>query len=81
MTEDYKYFVKTKGLVSIFILIGLFIGITVQNLNQAAYINRLEKELNDTREQLYISNDTLRQIEMFNEREYYMQQLEEDANE
>lgn len=79
MTEDYKYLIKR--IASIVFLIGLFIGMTAWNLKQAADINRLEQELFETREQLFISNDTLRQIEMLNEREYYMQQLEEDVDE
>lgn len=79
MRED-KYLIKR--IASVAFLIGLFIGMIAWNLKQAADINRLEQELDQAREQLYISNDTLRQIYMFNEREYYMQQLEEeDASE
>lgn len=73
--NEYKE-VILKILLPVF-LIGLFIGMTTWNLKQGAYINQLEQELSETREQLYISNDTLRQIEMFNEREYYMNQMEE----
>lgn len=76
MTGDYKDIIK--GIASITFLIGLFIGMTAWNLKQGAYIDQLEQELDEAREQLYISNDTLRQIEMFNEREYYMNQMEEE---
>lgn len=75
MTGDYKDLIK--GIVSITFLIGLFIGMTAWNLKQGAYIEQLEQELDEAREQLYISNNTLRQIQMFNEREYYMNQMEE----
>lgn len=57
--------------------VGLLIGAFAWNLKQGAYVDQLEQELDETREQLYISNDTLRQIQMFNEREYYMNRMEE----
>lgn len=76
--KKYKDFIVK--LLLVFFLIGWFIGIAAWNLKQGAYVEQLEQELDETREQLYISNDMLRQIQMFNEREYYMNQMD-DADE
>lgn len=67
--------------VFILIILALAVGIAGGYvISQEQTIRELQQELNDTREELYISNDTLKQIYMHNEREYYMQQLEEDVN-
>lgn len=64
-----------------FFLIGVLIRMTAWNLKQGAYIEQLEQDLSETREQLYIANDNLKQIQMHNEREYYMDQMEDEADE
>lgn len=77
--RKYKDFIVK--LLLVFFLIGWFIGIMAWNLKQGAYVEQLEQELAETREQLTISNSILEQITMFNEREYYMNQEGADANE
>lgn len=69
-----------KHLILIVLAIALGIGVGFV-ISQQETIRELQRELNDTREQLYISNDTLRQIQMFNEREYYMNQMEDEVDE
>lgn len=64
--------------VLLLIVLALTIGIGAGYvISKEQTIRELQQELNDTREQLYISNDTLKQIFMYNEREYYMNQMEE----
>lgn len=68
----------------VFILIILAFAVGIAGgyvISQEQTIRELRQELNDTREQLYISNDTLKQIYMHNEREYYMNQMEDDFDE
>lgn len=68
--------------VLILIVLALTVGIGAGYvISQQETIRELQIELNDTREQLYISNDTLRQIYMYNEREYYMNQMKEEMEE
>lgn len=64
-----------------FFFIGLLIGAFAWNLKQGAYIDQLEQELDETREQLYIKDDMLKQVYMYREREFYMNQIEDDADE
>lgn len=64
------------------IILALTVGIAGGYvISKEQTIRELQQELNDTREQLYISNDTLKQIYMHNEREYYMDQMEDDVDE
>lgn len=74
MKNKWKKFLV---LVILAIVSGFAFGYVI---SQQETIRELQKELNDTREQLYISNDTIKQIFMFNEREYYMNQMEDDVD-
>lgn len=59
-------------LLSIIAMLGLF----KTNGELENEVDRLEQELSETRQQLLISNDTLKQINMYHEREFYMEDLE-----
>lgn len=65
---------REKVLITIFMVItGLFAGITTEQGNK---ISELEQELQETQEQLLISNDQLKMIEMRNEAIKYMEEEE-----
>ena len=63
------------------LLAGLIIGMFVSISKQTETIEQLETELVETREQLNIANDQLKQINMRNEAIYYINQLEQGMNE
>lgn len=68
--------------VLILIVLALTVGVGAGYvISKEQTIRELQQELNDTREQLYISNDTLKQIYMHDEREYYMNQMKEEVEE
>lgn len=63
------------------LLAGLIIGMFVSISEQTETIEQLETELVETREQLNVANDQLKQINMRNEAIYYINQLEQGMNE
>lgn len=63
------------------LLAGLIIGMFVSISEQTEAIEQLETELVETREQLNVANDQLKQINMRNEAIYYINQLEQGMNE
>lgn len=66
-------------LTTLFIM-GAFAGAAIRTSKQQSEIERLEQELLDTQQQLIISNDQLKQIQAYQEREYYMEQENEVDN-
>lgn len=64
-------------------ILSIIVILTLLNRNEEleSELQRVEQELNDTQEQLLISNNMLHQIKMRNEREFYMDQVEEETNE
>ena len=75
--DDFKYFIK--NILPLTVLIGLVFGLLGNILEQNEEIKELEQRLEETQELLNISNDTLKQIEMYQEREFYMnQEADED---
>lgn len=56
-------------------VVALLIVVLAVNADLKIEKNRLEQQLSDTQEQLLISNDQLKQINMRNEAIYYMNEL------
>lgn len=62
----------------IYYLLSFVIGVTMLVMvYQHKTIQELEDDLSEVREELYIKNDIIKQINMRNEREFYMERMEE----
>lgn len=61
------------------IVLGFVAGVIASNIELAKTNKQLETELVETQEQLNISNDHLKQINMRNEAIYYINQLEQQG--
>jgi uncharacterized membrane protein YidH (DUF202 family) len=74
MTKEVLEAIKKALNVTIVVFaIGIIAGQAIRNFEQEIKIEELKAELSDTQEQLHISNDQLKQIYMFQEREQYME--------
>lgn len=63
---------KIIKFIAIAFLLGVIIGLGLRMYEQHKEIDELTNRLYDTQEQLIISNDQLKQIQMYQEREQYM---------
>lgn len=62
----------------IYYLLSFVIGVAMLVMvYQHKTIQELEDDLSEVREELYIKNDIIKQINMRNEREFYMERMEE----
>lgn len=63
---------KIIKFIAIAFSLGVIIGLGLRMYEQHKEIDELTNRLYDTQEQLIISNDQLKQIQMYQEREQYM---------
>jgi uncharacterized protein (DUF3084 family) len=74
---DREDWVNIIAIVLGTLVTGVLLGLFINTSEQRDTIEQLETELVETREQLNIANDQLKQINMRNEAIYYIKQLEE----
>lgn len=75
MTKEVLEAIKKALNVTIVVFaIGIIVGQAIRNFEQEIIIEELETELSEIQEQLHISNDQLKMIEMRNEAEKYIEE-------